>query len=263
MKRMQFMMIWGLCFLIFSSVNSQENQNQAFWIHEDQVKPGLVEEYADHSKKLVAMAKENNFEGMGWNVAQMDDGTFLSITPIEDFEHLQSLSFASLQEKVGQENFSQLMSGFNKYYDYHGDYITILDNDLSYMPSGEGIVQDGKDFRKWHFMKVTAENDSKMREKLKELKDLYGKKNSKMHYRVYRSGFGQMGNNYVAVLSAKDAQDYARLSAENNQILGEEGKQKFQEIMDLVTEYRNTQGRMRPDLAYIPTAAAAQPIQKD
>jgi hypothetical protein len=112
-------------------------------------------------------------------------------------------------------------------------------------------------------MKVTAENDSKMREKLKELKDLHGKKNSKMHYRVYRSGFGQMGNNYVAVLSAKDAQEYARLSAENNEVLGEEGKRKFQEIMDLVTEYRNIQGRMRPDLAYMPASGEPQPIVKD
>lgn len=263
MKKMQFMMIWGFCFLIFSSVNSQENQNQAYWIHEDQVKPGLVEEYADHSRKLVEMAKENNFEGMGWNVAQMDDGTFLSITPVKDFAHLQSLSFSSLQEKVGEENFSQLMNGFNQYYDNHGDYISILDNNLSYMPTGEGVVQPGKDFRKWHFMKVAAENDSKMREKLMELKDIYAKNNSKMHYRIYRSGFGQMGNNYVAVFSAKDAEDYAEISAENEKVLGEEGKQKFKEIMDLVLEYRNIQGRMRPDLAYAPATQEAQPIRKD
>lgn len=261
MKKMQFMLIWGFCFLIFSSVNSQENQ--AYWIHEDQVRPGMVEEYAEHSKKLVQMAKDHNFQEMGWNVAQLDDGTFLSITPIKDFAHLQSLSFASLQEKVGEEKFGQLMNGFNKYYDTHGDYISILDNNLSYMPTGEGVVQPGKDFRKWHFMKVSAENDSKMREKLKELKDLYANKNSKMHYRIYRSGFGQMGNNYVAVLSAKDAQDYARLSAENNALLGKEGEQKFQEIMDLVTEYSNMQGKMRPDLAYVPSSAGTQPVVKD
>jgi hypothetical protein len=263
MKKMQFMMIWALCFLIFSSAISQEQQNQAYWVHEDQVKPGLVQEYEEHSKKLVKMAKDNDFREMGWNVAQMDDGTFLSLTPINDFAHLQSLSFSSLQEKVGQENFSELMNGFNKFYDVHGDYITILDNNLSYMPSGEGVVQQGKDFRKWHIMKIPAENVSQVRERLVELKDIYSRKNSNLHYRIYRSGFGQMGDQIVAVISAKDAEDYARLSAENNQVLGEEGHNKFQEILDLVSEYRSITGKMRPDLAYAPQILEAQPIRKD
>lgn len=255
-------MIWAFCFLIFSNAKSQENQNQAYWVHEDQVKPGLVQEYEEHSKKLVAMAKENEFQEMGWNVAQMDDGTFLSLTPIDDFAHLQGLSFASLQEKVGQENFTEFMNGFNKFYDVHGDYITILDNNLSYMPTGEGVVQQGKDFRKWHIMKIPAENVVEVRQKLVELKDIYSRNKSNMHYRIYRSGFGQMGDQIVAVISAKDAEEYARLSAENNMVLGDEGRMKFQEILDLVSDYRNIQGKMRPDLAYTPTTAV-QPIVKD
>lgn len=261
MKKMQFTMIWVFCFLFFSNAKSQENQNQVFWVHEDRVKPGLVEEYENHSKDLVKMAGDNNFNEMGWTVAQMDDGTFLSLTPVKDLAHLQSLSFTSLQEKVGQEEFMNFMNGFNKYYDEHGDYLTILDKTLSYMPDGEGITQPGKDFRKWHFMQVSAENVPKLRDKLLELKELYSKKNSKMHYRIYRSGFGQMGDHFVAVISAKDAEDYARLSTENDKLLGDEGKQKFRELMDLVSDYRNTQGRMRPDLAYTPSTEPAQ--QKD
>lgn len=262
MKKLQLFFSGVMCVLLCSTAISQQNQNQAYWIHEDQVKPGMVEEYAEHSKKLVQMAKDHNFQDMGWNVAQMDDGTFLSITPIENLADLQELSFASLQEKVGEDKFMEMMTGFNKFYDVHGDYISILDNDLSYMPTGEGIVQPGKDYRKWHMMEVSAENVPQMRQKLAELKDLYSKKNSKMHYRIYRSGFGQMGDRFVAVLSAKDAQDYARLSAENEQVLGEEGKKKFQEIMDLVTAYSNIQGRMRPDLAYMPEGES-QEIIKD
>ena len=255
-------MSWIFCFLVIGIAKSQENQNQAYWIHEDRVKPGLVQEYEEHSKKLVQMAKENGFNEMGWNVAQMDDGTFLSVTPIDDFAHLQSLSFQSLQENVGQEKFNDFMNGFNKFYDEHGDYIVVLDNNLSYLPAREEDLS-GKDYRKWHFMQVSAENVPKMRQKLVELKDLYAQKNSKMHYRLYRTGFGKMGNHYVAVIAAKDAQDYARLSAENEKVIGEEGKQKFRELFDLVSNYRSTTGRMRPDLAYIPASAEAQPLRKD
>lgn len=83
-----------------------------------------------------------------------------------------------------------------------------------------------------------------------------------MHYRIYRSGFGQMGDQIVAVISAKDAEDYARLSTENNKVLGEEGRKKFQEILDLVSDYRNIEGKMRPDLAFTPNTES-QPVVKD
>lgn len=263
MKKMHFMLSWVFCFLIIGGAKSQENQNQAFWIHEDRVKPGLVQEYEKHSKDLVQMARDNNFQEMGWSVAQLDDGTFLSITPIKDFAHLQSLSFTSLQEKVGQEKFLALMDGFNEFYDEHGDYIAILDNSLSYMPNGPETDRMDNDFRKWHFMKIPANKVSEVRQKLVELKDMYTKKNSRMHYRIYRSGFGQMGNTFTAVISAKDAEDYSRISAENDKLLGDEGNLKFEELFDLVSDYRSITGRMRPDLAYTPTIVNAEPIRKD
>lgn len=262
MKKMQFLLSWAFCFLIFTGAKSQENQNQAYWIHEDRVKPGYIEEYENHSKNLVKMAKDNDFQEMGWSVAQMDDGTFLSVTPVDDFAHLQGLSFASLQEKVGEDNFSDFMNGFNKYYDEHGDYIVVLDRSLSYLPAEQQDLT-GKDFRKWHFMQVPADKVSEMRQKLIELKDVHAKNNSKMHYSLYRTGFGQMGNHFVAVIPATNAEEYARLSAENGEILGDEGKKKFQEMLDLVSDYRNISGRMRPDLAYMPTTSEAQPIKND
>lgn len=71
-----------------------------------------------------------------------------------------------------------------------------------------------------------------------------------MHYRIYRSGFGNMGDSFVAVISAKDAMDYDTRSAENQKLLGAEGEKLFDEMFEYVDAYSIKRGAMRPDLAY-------------
>lgn len=265
MKKMQLFSILSCCLLILGSLSAQENQNQAFWVHEDQVRPGMVKEYEDLSKELVAEAKKSNLQDMTWAVAAMDNGRYLSLTPIKNMADLESKSFQPLMDSMGEDRFSTLMNRFNGMYDKHGDYIIVLDRNLSYMPQGVNPVTPGEDYRKWHQMWVSAENVPQLRTKLAELKDVFDQKGSKMYYRIYRSGFGTMGDYFVAVISAKDAQDYARISAENEKLLGEEGRQKFREVMDLVSEYDVASGGMKPDLAYSPEASQMpeMPISDD
>jgi hypothetical protein len=92
----------------------------------------------------------------------------------------------------------------------------------------------------------------KVQAKMKDLKALFATKNSKMHYRIYRSGFGNVGNYYVAVISAKDAMDYDKMSSENDKLLGEEGQKLFSEMFEYVDAYAVKRGGMRPELAYQP-----------
>ena len=71
-----------------------------------------------------------------------------------------------------------------------------------------------------------------------------------MQYRIYQSGFGNVGNSFVAVISAKDAMDYDRMSSENDKVLGEEGQKLFDEMFEYVDAYKVIRGSMRPVLAY-------------
>ena len=52
------------------------------------------------------------------------------------------------------------------------------------------------------------------------------------------------------VISAKDAQSYAKTSEETDKLLGEEGEKLFNDLMQYVHKYESKTGRMRPDLAY-------------
>lgn len=262
MKKMQLFSILSCCLFLIGSLNAQD-QNQAFWVHEDQVKPGMVKEYEDLSKDLVAEAKKANLQNMMWQVAAMDNGRYLTLTPIKNMTDLQSKSFEPLMAGMGQEKFTQMMEKFDGMYEQHGDYLIVLDKDLSYMPGGVDPNTPGKDYRKWHKMTVSPENLPQLRTKLAELKDVFAQKDSKMHYRIYQSSFGNMGDYFVAVISAKDAVDYAQMSAENEKVLGMEGKQKFREVMDLVSEYEVSEGGMKPELAYMPKASQSQEVPVD
>lgn len=236
--------------LLLAPMISNAQGNQTFWIHADQVKPSMTGEYEKVSKDFIEACTKHDLKDADWTTAQIDDGTYLSITPIKNMADLDINSLAPLAEKMGNENFRAIFERFNKCYDKHGDYVLTLNGELSYMPNGLTIKTEGKNYRKYHFLYVTPENVQNLRGKIKELKALYEKKGSKEHFRIYRAGFGTMGDYFLAVVSAKDAQDYARQSDENDDLLGEEGKKIFEELFKYVDKYESKTGGMRPDLSY-------------
>ncbi|MEZ4793048.1 MAG: hypothetical protein R2783_06200 [Gelidibacter sp.] len=225
-------------------------QNQAFWVHADQVKPSKQADYEQVTKDFIEACKKYDLKDSDWATAQVSDGTYLSISPIANMADLDKNPLAPLREKMGEDNFRAIFKRFNDCYDKHGDYIVTLISELSYMPDGLTTNTPGQDYRKWHFLYVTPSNSQALRAKIKEIKALYEKKGSKEQYRIYHSGFGTMGEYYLAVISAKDEASYAKTSDENDKLLGDEGKKLFGEMLVLLDRYEVKTGAMRPDLGY-------------
>ncbi len=239
--------------IVFQSTNlfsQNANVNQAFWVHEDQVKPSMQKEYEAVTKDFIAACKEHNIKDTDWATARVDGGTYLSISPINSMADFDKNPLAPLAEKMGEEEFREIFNRFDKCYDNHRNYVVHLIDDMSYVPNGLNTNTSGQDYRKWHFFHVTPQNVAKLRNKMKEIKSLYEKKDANQYFRVYRSGFGTNGDYYLVVISAKDAQTYAKTSAETDELLGAEGVKLFDEMMQYVQKYESKTGRMRPDLAY-------------
>ena len=224
--------------------------NQAFWVHEDQVRPSMTREYEAVTRDFISALKEHNIKEADFSTAVLDNGTYLSISPISKMADLDKNPLAPLAEKMGEEKFAEFFTRFNKCYDVHKDYMVHLIENLSYMPEGLTANTPGQDYRKWHFLHVIPENVPALREKMLEIKELYKEKGAKENYRVYRNGFGSDGDYYLVVISAKDAQSYAQISDETEELLGQEGKKLFDDMMQYVKKYETETGSMRPDLAY-------------
>ena len=120
------------------------------------------------------------------------------------------------------------------------------------MPDGITQTPDGQDYRKFYYVKTTPGMAPKLQEKFQAIKDFYAQKGAKVHYRVYRSGFGTQEDYYLVAIAAKDAVSFETIGDENDAILGDDRHALFQDMMKYVTSIDEVAGMMRPDLAYNP-----------
>jgi len=231
---------------------SQDNNDQAYWIHEDRVKPAMVQEYEQVSKDLIAACVKHNIQDNNWLTAVQDDNTYLYITAIDKLADLDINGFATLSEKMGKDKMSALFDRFFSCYDEHGDYVVYLNKDLSYMPGGITQVVEGKPFRTFYYNYVTPSNTKYFEATLKKIKDLFAKKNSKMHYRVYKTGFGVIGTYYMIVLSAENAEAIAKAGSENFELVKDEFQPLLTELSKYTWKQNGKSGSMRGDLSYVP-----------
>ncbi len=236
----------------FLALAQDGSNQQAYLVHEDRVKPGMVEEYEQVSKDLIAACKENNIQELNWMTVSQDDHTYLYITPMEKFAELDVNNFSFLADKMGKDKMSAIFDRFNPCYDEHGDYVIYLHKDLSYQPEGINPNPEGKYYRKFMYDYVTPSDEKGYVEALNEIKELFVKKNSKMNYRIYSTGFGIMGKYYLIVIEGEDPVKFETLAAENWEGMGEDMMPLVKKIRARVLRSDEKTGWMRADLSYLP-----------
>jgi hypothetical protein len=236
-----------------SETKSQESKSQAFWVHEDVVKPSMVAEYETICKELTSNMKKHNIQEMNAIVTNTNDNRYLWVSPIENMAQIDKPIFATLSEKMGAEAMGALFDRMDKCYDIEQNYIIHLDKDLSYMPSGITQTPEGQDYRKFHYYHYTPGNSAVVKKKIQTIKNLFETKKSKLDYRVYGSGFGTRGAFYMVAIAAKDELDYATKIAANNELMGDEWRNAYSDFIGALEKYEAFEGRMRPDMAYAPS----------
>jgi hypothetical protein len=243
-----------VCMLLLSTNFTQaqdQNENKMYRVHEDQVKLTMVSEYEAIVKELVAMIEKHKLPDLHWITLVSSDSKYRFVSPIKNMADLDKPSWIrTLAEKEGNETVSALFDRMDKCYDTELDYILRLDNELTYMPEGFTQTPEGENYRNNHMLYVSPGNRDVVREKMKAVKDFFTKKGSKMHYRVYRSGFGAQGEYYMVAVAAKDDLHLAQKGKANDELFGDEGKKVFGELWGHLLKYEEVTGWIRPDLAY-------------
>ena len=231
---------------------AQEKNYQAYWVHEDRVRPAATDTYEQISKDLVAACKEHAIKDTGWITVAMDDNSYLYLSPINNFADLDKNSFATLAEKMGSDNMGKLFSRYDECYDQHGDYVIYLLKDMSYMPGGISQTVEGQNYRVMYYNYVSPENDKNFREAMKNIKSAFEKHNSKLHYRVYKSGFGVMGDFYMVAVASADPGDMNKKSSENWDVMKSDFEPLLKEMNKYTWKVETKRGWMRPEMAYKP-----------
>ena len=234
------------------SFAQEENSYQTYWIHEDRVKPGMTDEYEQIAKDLVAACKEHNVQETRWLTLALNDNSYLYVTPINSFAELDKTGFETLSEKMGADKLNALFARFNSTYDEHGDYIVYLNKNLSYMPDGVSQTIEGQNYRTMYYNYVTPENNKGFVETMKKMKAAFEKNNSKIHYRVYKTGFGVMGTYYMIAVAAENNLDSAKKGDENWKAMKDDFEPLLKEMSKYTWKTDEKRGWMRDDLGYMP-----------
>lgn len=252
MRKFKNLMLVTLAVLFVSAIWAQEKTTQAYWVHQDNVKLAKTQDYESVAKELTALLTENNIQDETWLASSTSDGRYMYVTPIKNMGDLDKPIFKSLRAKVGDEKVWGLFGKMDKFYDSHTNYVIHLDKELSYMPNGITLTPEGENFREFHFLHFTPGNATEVNKHMKVVKDMFANKGSKVHYRVYRTGFGAPSDYYMVAVAAKDPVDMAQKGADNDKLLGEEGDKTFGALFGNLSKYEKVEGRIRPDLGYSP-----------
>ena len=240
-----------LVLLVLSCITLQLTAQQAYLVHQDNVKPSKIMQY-EKTAKAFQEATLKHQPDTEWLAASTNDMKYFYITAIDNMAELDTDPMEAMAKAMGN-TFEDLFKAFNTCYDSHGSYIIRGDTELSYMPE-DNTIPEGHDYRRWYYIYYTPENGKAVRDGMKAIKAFYKEKNSKSYYRVYRNGFGQMENYYLVSMAAKNEIDFATKEEENRAVLGafEERWEAFSQLMDYAIRMEEYTGEMRPDLSYTP-----------
>ena len=253
MKLLKLSLIISLFLTAPFFMQSQGDNNvQAFLIHEDRVKPGMTEQYEQVSKDLVAACKEYNIQDTQWLTLALNDNSYVYITPMKNFAEIDKNAFATLNEKMGADKVGELFDRFNPMYDEHGDYVLYLHKDLSYMPGGVSQTVEGQNYRTLYYNYVTPENEKNFEGAMKNLKKTFEKHNSKLNYRIYKTGFGVMGTYYMVAIAGVNELESVKLGDENWTLMKDDFGPLLKELSKYTWKTDEKRGWMRDDLGYMP-----------
>lgn len=213
----------------------------------------MTDEYEQISKDLVAACKKYNIQETMWLTMALNDNSYLYVTPIDNMASLDEDGFKTLAEKMGADKMKALFDRFNPTYDEHGDYVVYLNKKLSYMPGGISQTIEGQNYRTLYYNYVTPENDKNFVDTLKKIKASFEKHNSKLHYRVYKTGFGTMGTYYMIAVAGASNLDSAKKGDDNWNLMKNDFEPLLKEMSQYTWKMDEKRGWMREDLGYIPS----------
>ncbi len=241
-------------FLIVGISVAQEKKasSQMYSVHEDVVKPNMAKEYESIAKELIAELTKHEIPEVKYLCAQSEGFRYLYVTPIDKMADLDKSYFSTLAEKMGSDQLGDLFNRMDKCYDKHGSYTITLDHDLSYMPEGMSQTQEGTPYRTYYEHHVTPANYKALTKAAMAVKEYHASHNSPMHYRVYRKGFGGLGDYFLVAISAKDPAHMAELVTKTHEAFGEDYGPLIDDIMNATSEFRTYNGWIRSDLSYSP-----------
>ena len=217
---------------------------------QENVKPGMMTEYLESTKKWIEMIKSENIGLNFFAFRDMESNVHYgvpisSMAEIDDKSKLWSKA-VDLLRKSDWGKKRQAAINWSRY------DMWVWSPQLSYQPANPEINPQEMLHSGWANVRVSHTNEGKFNELMAKVKATYEKRGVGRGYSVYRNIIGQNGPLYVIVWGAKDPADMFKYETETWQKLGAEMKPLMDELMDLAEEAVEGRGWIMPELSLMP-----------
>ena len=253
LRRFNLSLTGVLIFLIaVLSFGQEVPEDQLFTVHQDNVKPSMVDQYEKAADSLTAAFKEHSMEIPSMFTSQTDEFTYYYITPIENYAALDDMndSWGEFIEKIGQEKWGEIEAGFEGTYFSHKDFIIRRSGELSHQPEKPRLVTKDASFIHWDWYWVEEGKSSEATEVVKKFKTLFAANNIEDQFTVWLTDIGTDYGLIVITQIATDASDYYRMVKERQELVGDEMELLYDKFVKYVKKFEHENGRLRHDLSY-------------
>ena len=228
---------------------SQKEDDQMFAVYSYEIRPEKVKAEETFLKEIIAKLKQYGVKGPTWTTATTNTNGFSYIVPIKNMAQLDEKPWQALIDKMGKDNWKKFIDKSKANEASSSSSISVLDSELSYMPSGLNPNTPGEDFRAWNIFHIKPGMYDKVKGIAQKIKNVYANKNANFYYRIYHNKFGGNGNTLVVVSSHKNMGDYYQKATASNELIGKDIEALYAEFLTCVAKQERSYGKMRPDLS--------------
>jgi hypothetical protein len=176
--------------LLALQVIAQSADPSMIAIHEDKVLIDKSDTYWNTAAELKKTLETNKITGIRYWAFRGDDGSVSYVSPMSNFAELDKNMWKELTDKIGEESFNKMMSGFAGCYLTHEDFVINYHPDKSYAAE---TLTDKDVYREMFYYYLYEDKADDYFKALDEWKAAFTGVNSPMGYQIYSNGFGMNG----------------------------------------------------------------------
>lgn len=230
---------------------------QMILVHEETVKPPMLEEYVQRSKEFFAMVAANRdvMPTFHAEAFQTDEYEFVFAMPLSGFGQMDSLmgEFMAMAEKGGAD-FQEMMKAGSETTTHFDEYIMLYRTDLSHHPADPRVPMVEAAVYRWDFYYLQPEMAMEAEQVARDVAALYEEKGIRDAYGVFQAVLGADMPFLVVSVPGKSVADIETRLAEIATALGDSWAPIQARIHAATRDYVSKYVRPRPDLSLAPPA---------
>lgn len=251
MKYLKFTLVAIVLLAMNSSCSfaQTEDSETIMVIKEDQVLPGLTDEYETSLASLNEYFTEKKTTDFAYFAHLQDDYTYTHVVPIDKLENLNNGLHAYVAKKINDPELDLILDYLDDATESSRYYVTSYRPELSYVPD-KNDWGDNSTYRKWSYCHFESGSKKEVEKTLQLWKSMYEKKNANMGYRVYQGLIGIEESVYILATWAESPLEYHKMLEETSTLLGSDGASIWSKMMQDATAIKVVEGWYLPQYSY-------------